>query len=132
MRKTTGQIIKELRESRNLTQEQLGEIVGVQKSAIAKYEADRVVNLKRETIQKMADYFGVKPSYIMSMRNEEDYAPVFLTAQDAVKYIIEQPLVADFGGYDLSKMTDEQKISFATEVANMIQVMSMHYPRKDE
>ena len=36
MKKTTGQIIKELRLSRDLTQEQLGDILGVQKSAIAK------------------------------------------------------------------------------------------------
>ena len=132
MKKTNGQIIKELRLSRDLTQEQLGDILGVQKSAIAKYENDKVVNLKRETIQKMADFFGVKPSYIMGMHDEEDSTPVFLTAQQAVQYILEQPLVADFGGYDLDKMTDEQKINFATEVASMIQVMSKHYPRKDE
>ncbi len=132
MKKTTGEIIRDLRKSRGLTQEALGEILSVQKSAIAKYEHNHVTNLKRETIQKMADYFGVKPSYIMSMHNEDETAPVFLSAQEAVQYILEQPLVADFGGYDLSKMTDEQKINFATEVANMIQIMSMHYPRKDE
>lgn len=131
MKKTTGDIIRDLRKSRGLTQEQLGDIVGVQKSAIAKYENNHVTNLKRETILKMADFFGVKPSYIMGMRNEED-APVFLSAQEAVQFILEQPLVADFGGYDLERMTDEQKISFAEEVANMIQVMSKHYPRKDE
>lgn len=67
MSKDTGAIIKELRQSKGITQEQLAEIVGVQKSAIAKYENGRVTNLKRPTIAKMADYFGVKPSYIMGM-----------------------------------------------------------------
>lgn len=61
----TGEIIKKLRKEHRLTQEQLGEICGVQKSAIAKYERGAVVNLKRETIAKMANYFGVRPSYIM-------------------------------------------------------------------
>jgi transcriptional regulator with XRE-family HTH domain len=66
----TGEIIKKLRKDHGLTQEQLGEIVGVQKSAIAKYERGAVVNLKRETIQKLADYFGVRPSYIMGLTDE--------------------------------------------------------------
>lgn len=34
----TGQLIRHLRKSKGLSQEELGEIVGVQKSAIAKYE----------------------------------------------------------------------------------------------
>ena len=54
-----------------MTQEELGQVLGVQKSAIAKYENDHVVNLKRETIEKMADYFGVKPSYILGMETYE-------------------------------------------------------------
>lgn len=66
----TGTIIKQLRKERHLTQEQLGQIVGVQKSAIAKYERGIIVNLKRDTIEKMADYFGVLPSYIMGMSEE--------------------------------------------------------------
>lgn len=56
-----GDIIKKLRKDHNLTQEQLGDILGVQKSAIAKYENGRVENLKRSTIQKMATYFNVSP-----------------------------------------------------------------------
>lgn len=62
---TTGKIIKQLRKEHHLTQEKLGEIVGVQKSAIAKYERGEIVNLKRSTIEKMANYFGVLPSCSM-------------------------------------------------------------------
>ena len=63
----TGDIIKRLRKEKNLTQEQLGNLIGVQKSAIAKYERGEIVNLKRETIEKLANIFGVRPSYIMGM-----------------------------------------------------------------
>lgn len=66
----TGMIIKQLRKEHHLTQEQLGQIVGVQKSAIAKYEAGKIKNLKRETIEKMSDLFGVLPSYIMGISEE--------------------------------------------------------------
>ncbi len=63
----TGDIIKKLRKEKKLTQEQLGSMIGVQKSAIAKYERGEIVNLKRETIEKLANIFGVRPSYIMGM-----------------------------------------------------------------
>lgn len=49
-----GQKIKEARLLKGLTQEELGKIVGLQKSAIAKYENGRVVNIKRSTLQKLA------------------------------------------------------------------------------
>ena len=68
----TGEIIKKLRKERGLTQEQLGDIIGVQKSAIAKYESGRVENLKRHTIAKLAKYFGVTPSYILGIREDKE------------------------------------------------------------
>ena len=42
-----GKKIKEARLEKGMTQEELGKIVGLQKSAIAKYETGRVVNIKR-------------------------------------------------------------------------------------
>lgn len=71
-----NEIIKKLRKEHNLTQEELGKIVGVQKSAIAKYEKGRVENIKRDTIEKMANYFHVKPSYLMGWSDEEDYLKI--------------------------------------------------------
>ena len=50
--------IKEERLKHGLTQDQLAALLGVQKSAIAKYENGRVENIKRSTIQKMAYIFG--------------------------------------------------------------------------
>ena len=65
-----GDRIKQLRKEKHLTQAQLGEILGVEKSAVAKWENGRTKNLKRETVQAMALYFGVRPSYIIE---GEDY-----------------------------------------------------------
>lgn len=57
-----GEKIRQERIKKGLTQEELGKILGVQKSAIAKYEKGRVVNIKRSTLEKMADFFGLRPS----------------------------------------------------------------------
>lgn len=62
---TMGERIKELRKKNKMTQEELGARVGLQKSAIAKYESGRVTNIKRSTIDKMAQALGVRPSYLM-------------------------------------------------------------------
>lgn len=58
---TTGEKIKELRKARGLTQEELGEKIGVQKAAINKYETGVVVNLKQTTIFSLAKALGVSP-----------------------------------------------------------------------
>ena len=57
----TGELIKKLRLEHNMTQEQLGEQLGVGKTAIVKYEKGQVKNLKRDTIQKLAEIFRVSP-----------------------------------------------------------------------
>ena len=57
-----GQKIKNARIEQGLTQEQLGNLVGVQKSAIAKYESGRVVNIKRNTLQKISKVLSINIS----------------------------------------------------------------------
>lgn len=57
-----GEIIKEARLEKGLTQEELGKLVGVQKSAIAKYENGRVVNIKRSTLKMLASVLDLKGS----------------------------------------------------------------------
>jgi transcriptional regulator with XRE-family HTH domain len=57
-----GQKIKHARIAKGLTQEELGNLVGLQKSAIAKYENGRVVNIKRSTLQKLANALDLRGS----------------------------------------------------------------------
>lgn len=57
-----GKVIKDARLRKGMTQEELGERVGVQKSAIAKYENGRVVNIKRSVLQKLAKALDLNPS----------------------------------------------------------------------
>ena len=61
----TSEKIKELRISKGLSQEQLGELIGVKRAAINKYETGRVVNIKRTTLQKLADVLGVRPADLL-------------------------------------------------------------------
>lgn len=65
-----SEIIRNERKKAGLTQEELAKKLGVQKSAIAKYESGRVENVKRSSIQKMAEIFGCDPAYLMGFRDE--------------------------------------------------------------
>lgn len=56
-----GTKIKQARLAKGMTQEELGEILGLQKSAVAKYENGRVVNIKRSTLKKISDALDIPP-----------------------------------------------------------------------
>ena len=60
-----GEKIRNARLNRRMTQEELGNAIGVQKSAIAKYEKGRVVNIKRSTLKKLSDVLGIAPSELI-------------------------------------------------------------------
>lgn len=71
MAENMGNIIKKLRIEKGITQDELAKVVGLQRSAIAKYELGIVDNMKQTTIKIMADYFNVKPSYLMGFEEEQ-------------------------------------------------------------
>lgn len=72
---TTGDKIKTLRIQHGMTQEELGEKVGVKKSAIYKYENGIVVNLKRSTIEKLAKVLEVSPSWLIGIEDNAGSIP---------------------------------------------------------
>ena len=57
--------IKERRHALGLTQEELATKLGLQKSAIAKYENGRVSNIKRSVISEMSRILDCSPTYLM-------------------------------------------------------------------
>lgn len=57
-----GEYIKKLRTENGYSQEELGSLLGVQRAAVQKWECGTVKNLKRETIKKLSEIFGVDPS----------------------------------------------------------------------
>lgn len=61
-----GQRIKGLREDRNLTQEQLGKILNLNKTTISHYENDsRIPDI--ELLIQMANYFEVDLNYLLGL-----------------------------------------------------------------
>ena len=61
-----GEKIKKARIEKGYTQEELGKLIGVQKSAVAKYEKGRVVNIKRSVLAKIAKVLDIPPVELVS------------------------------------------------------------------
>jgi repressor LexA len=64
-------ILRQQRIAHNLTQQELGALVGLKKEAIYKYEKGIVVNPKRSLIEKLARIFGISPSYLLGINDSE-------------------------------------------------------------
>ena len=65
-----NQKIKELRLMRGMTLEQVGDLVGVGKSTVKKWESGQIANMRRDKIAKLAYALGTTPAYLMGWENE--------------------------------------------------------------
>jgi HTH-type transcriptional regulator / antitoxin HipB len=64
-----GEAIKKARQERNLTQEQLGELVGVQKAQISKLE-NSITDARFETILKVFKALNAKINFNVELLNQ--------------------------------------------------------------
>lgn len=64
--------IKSRRLELGLTLEEVGNIVGVGKSTVRKWETGDIENMKRDKIVRLAKALKVSPSYIMGFDEQEE------------------------------------------------------------
>ena len=125
---STGDKIKRLRVERNMTQEQLGEKLGVKKSAVAKYENDRVRNLKRKTLLKLADVFGVPPSYFIDdlKKSNSHIGSILRTVREEKGLSRTDVALAlnlkESEVFDIEIFPDEESISKAQKIASFLEL----------
>lgn len=63
--------IKELRKAKKMTLEEVGNIVGVGKSTVRKWETGMIANMKRDKIAALARALGTTPTYLMGWEEEQ-------------------------------------------------------------
>lgn len=66
-----GEKIRQRRLQLKMTQDELAAKIGVQKSAVAKYESGRVQNIKRAMISTLAKALECDPVWLMDLDSEE-------------------------------------------------------------
>lgn len=115
-----GDRLKELRLKKGVTQEEVGNVLGVAKATIMKYEKGLVENLKRSSIEKLAIYFGVTPSYLMCLDDKTDEfgnpvvsIPLLGTVKAGYDYLAQENWI---GNVDINKKLADSGEFFALTV----------------
>lgn len=72
MKKNIGGLIKQARLQKGYTQEALAQMVGVQKSAVAKWENGRVSEIKRSNIGSLSEALGIDPVLLVGVPDVKD------------------------------------------------------------
>lgn len=72
MNNNLGSKIYDLRKKNNMTLEDVGDIVGVGKSTVRKWETGEIANMRRDKIAKLAEALHTTPAYLMGWEEEAE------------------------------------------------------------
>lgn len=108
---TLGEKIRKRRMELNMTMDDLGQAVGVQRSAINKYEKGIITDLKRSTIQALARALDVSPVYLLD--DEPDDAD-----QARLEALHQDPRLGLL--FDRSRKMSKEDVEFMLQMADRI------------
>ncbi|WP_317817838.1 helix-turn-helix domain-containing protein [Clostridium tetani] len=127
-----GKKIKSLRKDNKITQEELAIKIGVSTSMVGMYETD-ARKPSYEVLIKIADYFKVSLDYLLREAEYKTYIGTkencikFKTVEEAMQFILKQPVVINFCEFNVDKMTNRDLIEFANELLNQLKLISYKY-----
>lgn len=143
-RQKLAQLIIELRNKKGYSQRKLAMISGISNSTISRIE-NATSDADPETLRKLAPYLGISyetlmeaAGYIESESNKEyiefkgeqnQLPDSFETPEEAVKFLLEQNVIMGFGGFDIDKLSDEEKVEFANELLHQLKLISYKYKK---
>ena len=115
---TLGERIKQLRLISDMSQEELGRRVGVQRAAINKYEKGTVTNIPIATIENIANVFEVSPTYLVGWEERPaDPLSVEVKLLEGIKNIYGKDVVDLLETYmELSTIGKKKVHSYADEM----------------
>lgn len=129
--------LRSLRKECNLTLKELSAKSGISVSFISDIENGRR-NPSIDTLTVLAKALNVSvniffddnratinESKVQYSENEAE----FKTPQEAMKFILEQPAIAAYGGFDINKMSDEEIMDFANELLRQLKLLGYKYSR---
>lgn len=106
---TLGEKIRKRRMELNMTMDDLGNAIGVQRSAINKYEKGMITDLKRSTIHALAKALQVSPLYLLDDDNDDD---------DRLEALHQNPRLGLL--FDRSRKMSSADVDFMLQMADRI------------
>lgn len=112
-----GKKIHELRMQKGMTLEELGNIVGVGKSTVRKWENGIIANMKRDKILKVSVALGVSPAYLMGWQESTDEEIISLNNVHPIE-LKRFPMLGDIA-CGVPKYTNEGRESYVMAGTNI-------------
>lgn len=141
MENTLGKYLHSEREKRNMSLREFSELLGISHTYLNKLENGKdprngkPVSPTIETLNEISKALHVSLEYLLEVsgyvktNNFEQEYQLFTTPQEALSFILKQDMIADFGGYDLDSMSDEEIMEMAEDVADMLKIVSKRHKK---
>lgn len=153
---TPGENIKMMRKGKKMTIVELSEQAKLSKSTISDIENGKS-NPSIATLNKIANVFDIPVEMILDPNitdtlaykrrfsinsdpnsefynfkesycdNTETKNNTFTSAEEAMQFILSQPSIMAYGGFDINKLSDRDKIEFANDLLNQLKLISYKY-----
>lgn len=143
-----GEKLKELRNLNNISLRSLSEKSGISKSTLSDIENNKT-NPTTNTLKKIAAAFNIdvedlfkaepitdndlekwdKNSDQVKEEVELYETGEFKTAEAAMQFILKQPAIMGYGGFDADKLSKEEIIEFANELLKQLQLLGLKYKK---
>ncbi len=135
--KELGKLLKVARENKNISLDTLSNLLNGHKtkSTLKRYE-DGVSRIDMETLHKICNILGQDANSLIDEASslakvgnttQPKTNITFTNVDEAMLFIIQNPTVAAYGGYDLDKMSDQDKIDFANQIADSIKFFGQKF-----
>lgn len=129
-----GKRLKEIREERGYSLEEVSQMIELSKSTLSRYENGIVENMKLPILKSLAEIYNVNYLWLLGKSEDrDDYSDIpthFTTPEQAMHFLLHQQVVMGFNGLDITKLPKENQISYANEVLNMMKLVSLKYKDK--
>mgnify|MGYP000942775421 CR=1 FL=1 len=132
-----GENINKIRESKQMGLNETARKAGISGSYLSNIEKGIKQNPSMESLEKIAkalnvpveDFFKENAQNKTSISEivSDDY--IFETPQEAMQFILKQPAIIGFGGFDANKMSDQELIEFANELLNQLKLLGYKYKK---
>ena len=111
--------IHEMRTKNNMTQEELGEKLGVLRQTISSWESGNVANIKRSSIAKMAEIFECDPVWLMGFENAPNVELEYKAeGHESVTAVVDhQPIIGKSA--EMAQRADLYKAALAVKPENI-------------
>ena len=131
-----GECLLNERKKRNMSLREFADLIGISHTYLKKLETGINPNTGKPvspTIEMLSDIsksLHVSLEYLLEMsgylkvNNLADEYQSFTTPQEALNFILKQEMIADYGGYDLDTMSDDEIMEMAEDVGDMLKIVS--------